>query len=287
MNHDTGSLTTSDGLQLHTRHWWPDDEARASILLVHGIGEHSGRYAYPAAHLLLHQIELFSYDQRGHGLSEGPRVQIESFEEYVEDLALAHAWAQRKARDRPLFLMGHSLGGLVVAHYVVDRRPALPGLILSSPALQIPPDLSPLLQKASGVLSRFVPQLRTISLNLDHISRDPVVRDAYANDPLVDHGGVRARMGHEVLQATSQVREHPDAFSMPLYLFHGTADQITDPDGSKWLASEAPSGDITLRLFEGLYHETLNEPERDEVLEALSGWVLDHADGQLKQSEVG
>ncbi|MDX1420922.1 MAG: alpha/beta hydrolase [Rubricoccaceae bacterium] len=274
MQHTPGTLPAHDGLALFTRRWWPDREARAVVLLVHGIGEHSGRYAYPAAHLLLHDVAVLAYDHRGHGQSEGLRTYVDDFEEYVSDLALVHEWAEREAGDLPFFLMGHSLGGLIVARYLVDRRPeGLRGVILSSPALQIPSDLSPLLQRLSGVLSRLVPRLRLTRLDLTHLSRDPRVRRAYEEDPLTDKKGVRARLGAEVLETTRLVRQHPEAFTAPLLLFHGTADRITDPDGSRWLHTNAPSEDKTLRLYEGLYHETMNEPEREQVLDDLVAWI--------------
>ena len=278
MQHATGTLRAPDGLTLFTRRWWPDRPPRAVVLLVHGIGEHSGRHAYMAAHLLLHDVAVLSYDQRGHGQSEGLRTHVDAFDAYLGDLDRALAWARAEAGDLPLFLMGHSLGGLVVAKYVVERRPEdLAGVILSSPALQIPADLSPLLQRISGVASRLAPRLRTVRLDLGHLSRDPAVARAYREDPLTDKKGVRARLGHEILEATRHVRRHPEAFTAPLLLFHGTADRITDPDGSRWLYAEAPSADKTLKLYEGLYHETMNEPERDRVLDDLTGWIEAHA----------
>lgn len=294
MQHDTGILRAHDGLPLFTRRWWPDpgsgpgqapgsgsgqaQEAQAVVLLVHGIGEHSGRYAYPAAHLLLHRIAVLTYDHRGHGQSEGLRVHVDAFDEYLNDLALALAWARDEAGHLPLFLMGHSLGGLIVARYVVDRRPeGLAGVVLSSPALQIPADLSPLLQRIAGTVSRLVPRLRTTRLDLAHLSRDPAVARAYAGDPLTDKGGIRARIGHEILEATRHVRAHPEAFTLPLLLFHGTADRITDPEGSRWLYAHAPAADKTLTLYDGFFHETMNEPERDRVLGDLTDWIAARA----------
>jgi alpha-beta hydrolase superfamily lysophospholipase len=277
MQHDTGTLVTADGLTLYTRRWWPDTPARAVVLLVHGIGEHSGRYAYPAAHLLLHGIAVLSYDHRGHGQSEGERAHVDRFDDYLGDLDRALAWAREEAGGRPLFLMGHSLGGLIVARYVVDRRPeGLAGLILSSPALQIPTDLSPFLQRIAGPVSRLAPRLRTTKLDLAHLSRDPAVARTYAEDPLCDTGGIRSRLGYEILEATRAVRHHPEAFTLPLLLYHGTADRITDPAGSRWLYEHAPSDDKTLHLYDGFFHETHNEPERERVLDDLVRGIEAH-----------
>ena len=275
MRHTTGSLSARDGLQLFTRTWQPDEPARAALVLVHGINEHSGRYAYMASHLLTHGIAVYSYDHRGHGQSAGPRVYVDSFDEYVDDLAIVLRHVREESGELPLFLMGHSLGGLIASLYVVNRRPELHALILSSATLQIPPDLSPLKLKLAGIINRVAPRLIMGKLEIEHISRDEGVREAYLADPLTNNKGIRARMGFESLQAMKRVRRHPEAFTMPLYLFHGTADRITDPDGSKWLYAEAPSADKSLRLFDGLFHETMNEPERDEVLTELSDWITE------------
>ena len=273
MQDSTGSLSAHDGLQLFTRTWQPDEPARAAVLLVHGINEHSGRYAYMASHLTTHGIAVYSYDHRGHGQSPGPRVYVDSFDEYVDDLAIVLRNVHDQTDELPLFLMGHSLGGLIASLFVVNHRPELHALILSSPALRIPPDLSPLKQKIVGVINRVAPRLMMGKLEVQHISRDEKVQEAYLADPLTNNKGIRARVGFESLQAMKRVRQHPEAFTMPLYLFHGTADRITDPNGSKWLYAEAPSADKSLRLFDGLFHETMNEPERDEVLAELSDWI--------------
>ena len=274
MHDTTGSLSAHDGLQLFTRTWQPDEPAKAVVLLVHGVNEHIGRYAFMASHMLTHGIAVYGYDLRGHGHSAGLRVYADSFEEYVDDLALIHRHVREQIEGAPLFLMGHSLGGLIASLYVVTHHPKLHALILSSPALQIPPDVSPFLQKIAGVVSRLAPKLFMGEIDNENRSRDPNVQKAFLADPLTVNKGVRARVGHGALLATEYVRQHPDAFTMPLYLFHGTSDRTTDPNGSKWLYAEAPSADKTLRLFDGLLHETMNEPERDEVLTELSDWIL-------------
>ena len=194
MQHDAGTLRTDDGLTLATRRWTPHARPKAAVVIVHGIGEHSGRYAHVAAHLLLHDYAVYAFDLRGHGRSEGhPRVYVASFDEYVSDLDCFLADVRKEHRG-PLFLLGHSMGGGIAALYVIERgTDGLAGLVLSSAALQIPADLSPLLQKAAGVLSRFLPKLPLTKLDTANLSRDPAVVRAYEEDPLVYTGGVRPR----------------------------------------------------------------------------------------------
>jgi alpha-beta hydrolase superfamily lysophospholipase len=277
MQHDAGTLRSHDGLTLATRRWMPGQRPKAAVALVHGLGEHSGRYAHVATHLMLHDYAIYAFDLRGHGRSEGePRVYVEAFDDYVRDLR-RFLGSVREQHKRPLFLLGHSMGGGVAARYVIEYGPeGLAGLVLSSAALQIPEDLSPFLQKAAGILSRFVPKLPVSKLDTSHLSRDPAVVRAYEEDPLVYTGGIRARVGAEILRGTEHIQGHADAFTLPLYLYHGTADQITDPAGSRALYERAPTDDKTLTLYEGFYHETHNEPERERVLDDLTAWLDAH-----------
>ena len=278
MQHDAGTLTASDGLTLATRRWMPTSRPKAVVVLVHGIGEHSGRYAHVATHLMLHDYAVHSFDLRGHGRSEGePRVYVDSFDEYLEDLAQFLRHVRSEAPRLPLFLYGHSMGGGIAANYVVERgTDGLAGLVLSSAALKIPADLSPLLQKAAGVLSRLVPKIPLTKIDPDDLSRDPAVVRAYLEDPLVYTGGVRPRVGAEILRVTDHIQNHIDAFTLPLYLYHGTDDKITDPAGSRSVYERAPTDDKTLNLYEGFFHETHNEPERERVLKDLTDWLDAH-----------
>lgn len=291
MQHDAGTLYIApsadalrqgpghvQGLTLATRRWWPHPAPKAAVVLVHGIGEHSGRYAHVATHLMLHGYAVFAFDLRGHGRSEGePRAYVESYDDYVADLGRFLEHVRAETGSLPLFLMGHSLGGGIAAYYVVTHgTDGLAGLVLSSAALKIPENLSPVLQKMAGFLSKRVPKLPLLKLDTAHLSRDPAVGRAYTEDPLVYTGGVRARVGAEVLRVAGLIQRHADAFTLPLYLFHGTADTLTDPDGSRLLYERAPAEDKTLKLYDGLLHETMNEPEREEVLADLTGWLDAH-----------
>lgn len=286
MTHTTGTLTTEDGLDLFTRRWAPAAESRAALVLVHGVHEHSGRYAYVASALMQRGIATYALDLRGHGHSPGARAQVESFDEYIRDVRLFLDHVATEVRETPRFLMGHSMGGLVVAATVVAGGTAgLSGIVLSSPALQLPATTAPVLRKLAPLVARWAPNLPVSTLDLTLLSHDPLVGAAYRDDPLTTKRGVRARLGYEMVRTIERVREHPEAFDRPLYLFHGTADKVTDPAGTRWLARHAATDDVTLTLYDGMYHETLNEVERDAVIADLADWVLGHAEAGAERSE--
>ena len=274
MTHDTATRTSPDGTSVFTRRWTPDRPTRAVVAVVHGVHEHSGRYSYLASTLMARGIAVRALDLRGHGQSEGPRGQVETFADYVSDVRPFVDEVVSDA-DVPVFLLGHSMGGLVVAATVVDRgTDGLAGVVLSSPALQVDPPA--LLRKLAPWVARWFPDAPVTKLDLSHLSRDPTVARAYREDPLTTKQGVRARLGYEIVQTIERVRERPDAFDVPLYLFHGTADRLTDPDGTRWLAGHAATDDVTLQMYEGYFHETMNEPERDDVIASLADWLDAH-----------
>ncbi|PQJ33778.1 lysophospholipase [Salinibacter sp. 10B] len=273
-----GSLTTDDNLQLHTQQWTPEDASRAVIVLVHGYAEHCGRYGHVAQALVNEGASVFAYDQRGYGRSEGRRAYVASFENYLDDLALVLTHVRTTQPNLPLFLFGHSMGGLVVLKYVLDRSPSVRGLMLSAPAIEINPDLAPLLRTLAQILGRFFPTLPTTRSPEGAISRDPdVVADA-EQDPLNYHGRVPARTGAEMLRAGDEVRDQLDALQTPFLVFHGTADRLTTPNWSRRLYERASTSDKTLHLYDGLYHETFNEPEQATVLSDLTAWLRDRVE---------
>ncbi len=278
MHHSTGTLAAADGTTLFTRRWTPDRGATGAVVIVHGVHEHSGRHAYLAAALMARGLDVFAYDHRGHGQSGGARADVQAFGDYVADLGLVLAEARRAAEGLPVVLLGHSMGGLVAAAHVVEHgAQGLAGLVLSSAALHTFP-VPRLLERAAPHVARWRPQQVVTKLDLSKLSHDPAVERAYREDPLNTVSGIRARLAVELLQASRRVQAHPEAFTLPLYLMHGTADRITPPGGSEWLAAHAPSHDVTLRLYDGLFHELMKEPERDAILADLCDWVQAHVE---------
>ena len=269
----TGTLTTYDGLTLFTQGWRPENASKAAVALVHGYAEHSGRYAHVAAFLTARGYGVHAYDQRGYGRSEGRRAYVDAFDQYVVDLHSFMQTVREREPGRPIFLLGHSMGGAVCALYCIDHGARPKGLALSSAALKVSGDVAPLLRRAARGLSYLAPTLPTVELPCGLISHDAAVVARAEADPLYYHGRVLARTGAELLRASQRIEAQLERLTVPLLLFHGTGDELTDPDGSHLAHRRAGSADKTLKLYDGLLHETLNEPEQEQVLADLAAWL--------------
>ncbi|MDR8731122.1 alpha/beta hydrolase [Burkholderia pseudomultivorans] len=277
-----GRLRTADGLELASYRWPAGDDAstpRATVALVHGLAEHAGRYAALAARLNAAGIAVLAVDLRGHGQSPGKRAWVERFDGYLDD---ADALVAEAARDNtPLFLMGHSMGGAIAALYAIERAPArgraFAGLVLSSPALAPGRDVPRWMLALSRFISRVWPTFPAIRIDAALLSRDPAVVAANRADPLVHHGAVPARTGAEILDAMARIERGRDTLRVPVLVYHGTEDKLTEPDGSRAFGAGVGSPDRTLTLYEGGFHETMNDLERDRVIDALIAWLHAHA----------
>ncbi|WP_420813300.1 lysophospholipase [Pararobbsia silviterrae] len=272
----TSTIRTKDGIDLAIYHWPAHGVARATVALVHGLAEHSGRYAPLAERLNAAGIELMSVDLRGHGKSPGRRVWIERFDDYLDDAQALVNFASK--RSTPLFLMGHSMGGAIAALYAVERlEPSgapCAGLILSSAALAPGRDVPKWMLTLSHVISRLMPSFPALKLDESVLSRDPVAVDANRNDPLVYHKPIPARTGAGILGAMTRIANKRAELRLPVFVFHGTADKLTEPEGSREFARDVGSADRTLTLYEGAYHETMNDLDRDRVIDALIAWIV-------------
>ena len=274
MLHYEDRFETHDGLQLHENRWLPErDPAAAVVVVVHGIIEHSGRYAPAAAALNRQGYAVYAMDLRGHGKSDGSRVAIRRFDEYLADLELFLDRVRAREPGKPLFLFGHSMGGAIVTLFALSRQPDVRGLVLSAPAFRIAGRLFPVLRRLAALFSRLLPWLRVTQLGYSMLSRDPQVIARFKSDPLVFHGRFPVRTGAEILRAARRIQDQMEAINLPFLLLHGTGDFVTDPEGSRQLHARAASADKTIKLYDGLYHDLLNEPEKEQVTADLIEWL--------------
>jgi len=267
---------TRDGIDLHTRQWAPETLPKGAVALVHGYADHGARYAWVASHLTRAGFVVAALDLRGHGASPGERAFIASFDQLVDDAAGYAEAVRGQFVGIPLYVMGHSMGGLVVALYAATRKPAVNGIILSSPLLKVSDDVSPFLQRISGVVGALLPHLAVLPLDTGAISRDPEAVRHYVEDPLVYHGRIMARTGAEMTRAANRIQSCMEDVTLPWLALHGTGDRLCDVNGSRQLHARSRSNDKTLKLFDGGYHELFNDLERDAFIAEILSWLDKH-----------
>ncbi len=270
VTHGEGSFEGARGVRLFEQWWAPEHGApRAVLVIVHGLKDHSSRYAAFADRLAQHGYEVRAFDLRGHGSSEGARVYVSDFDEYAQDLD--RFVARVRQEGKPLFVLGHSMGGAIATGWVLTRKPALTGLLLTGAALRA--EVSGFTAGTTRFLGAVLPALAVFSLDLDQFSRDPRVAEQCKADPLIDRGNGPARTAAQLLNGIDFIRAHEEELTVPLLALHGGADPITPPDGSRELVRRAGSVDKTLKIYDGLFHDLLHEPEKQEVMADLAAWM--------------
>jgi len=265
-------LKTRDGLRLHLCGQEPEAEPKAVVCLVHGLGEHCGRYGFVAETFNRAGYAWLAFDLRGHGKSEGMRGHAPNYELLMSDIFQLLETAQNRYPSRPLFLYGHSLGGNLAIHYALREQPALAGIVASAPLLRLsfePPRWQTAILR---LLHAFRIQLPIPSgLDDEKLSRDPDVLDAYRNDPLV-HSRITPALATAMIANGQWNLEHAQELPCPLLLVHGGADRITSPEASAEFVQKAGTT-CTLKIWDGLYHELHNEPERQQVVDYVAEWM--------------
>jgi acylglycerol lipase len=268
-----GTFESTGGLRIFFRSWQPAARPRATIVIVPGFNSHSVYYGWVAEALVNLGLATYAVDLRGRGKSDGERFYVQKFSDYVEDVAgLVRIAASNHAR-LPLYLLGHSAGGVVSCLYALEHQADLAGLICESFAFQVPaPDFALAVFKG---LAHVAPHAHVLHLKNEDFSRDPAVVRAMNDDPLIAHETQPTQTLAEMVRADEQLKEAFPRFTLPLLILHGSLDRATKPSGSQLFYDRASSTDKNLKLYEGGFHDLLNDLDKERVMADILGWIRD------------
>ena len=264
-------LEGAGGLNIFMRSWRPTGEPRALVVIVPGFNSHSGYYGWVAEQLVASDLAVYAVDLRGRGQSDGERYHIDSFSEYLEDVHTVVMLARSREPGLPVFILGHSAGGVISCMYTLEHQAELAGLICESFAFQIPaPDF--VLAVLKG-LSHVAPNAHVLRLKIDDFSRDPKVVQAKNSDPLILNEIQPTQTLAEMVRADERLRNEFPRITLPVLILHGTADKATRPSGSQRFYDTAGSTDKTLKLYQGHFHDLLNDVDKEVVMADIKAWL--------------
>lgn len=268
------TVNGKDGNQIFFRSWHPPGPPSALVVICHGVNSHSGQYDWTARQLAESGFVVYALDLRGRGKSSGERFYIEDIEEYVGDLATLVDLAKTREPDLAVFLLGHSAGGVVSCVYTLEHQAELDGLICESFAFKVPaPDIALSLIKG---LSHIAPHLGVLRLKNEDFSRDPEAVRALNSDPLIAGEVQPASTVAALVRADDRLKTSFDQITLPVFIMHGTVDKATVPAGSQFFYEHAGSPDKTLKMYEGHYHDLLNDYGKEDVLADTTHWIRQH-----------
>jgi alpha-beta hydrolase superfamily lysophospholipase len=264
-------IPTTDGLEIFVRSWRPDGPVRAVVAIVHGFNSHSGHYFWTAEQLTASGLAVYALDLRGRGKSDGERYYIEKVADYLADIRKLIALAKSREPGRPVYLLGHSAGGVLSCVYTLDHQRELAGLICESFAFQIPaPDFALAVLKG---LSHIAPHAHVLRLKTEDFSRDPAVVQGMLGDPLLANEVQPTKTVAEMVRADERLKAEFPQITLPVMILHGTMDKVTLPAGSQQFYEAAGSSDKTLKLYEGHYHDLLNDVDKEVVMTDIKAWI--------------
>ncbi|WP_176559499.1 alpha/beta hydrolase [Rubellimicrobium roseum] len=264
-------FTSQGGVRIHMRSWSPQGEPRAVVVICHGVNSHGGQHAWTAEQLVSREFAVFAVDLRGRGQSEGPRFYVDDVAEYVADLRGLILIAKERHPGLPVYLLGHSAGGVVSCIYALDHQDEIDGLICESFAFQVP--APGFVLSAIKGLSHLAPRLGVLTLHMKDFTRDPVALAALEADPLTKDETQPAATVAALVRADERLHDSFGQITLPLLILHGTEDKATVCRGSEYFHAQAGSADKTLKLYEGHYHDLLNDLGKEEVLADIAGWI--------------
>lgn len=273
-----GFLEGPGGRRIYRCTWFPDAAPRAVVVIVHGLAEHSGRYGGVADLLVPRGYGVIGYDHPGHGRTAGRRACFRRFGDLTETLAMVLGQVRTEQPGTPIFLLGHSMGGLIAAARLADGEAGLAGAVLSAPSLMPPGPVPRVKGSVLKLCSALAPGLRVTRLDAETISRDPAVVSAYRADPLVYTGRISARSTSELLGAMRRLADGAARITLPILILQGGSDRMVDPNGARHLHDHVGSRDKTIKVYDGLYHEVFNDVGRERALADLAEWLDAHLD---------
>jgi acylglycerol lipase len=265
------TIDGTGGLKIFVRSWRPAGQPRAAVVIVHGFNSHSGHYLWVADQLVANGLAVYALDLRGRGKSDGERYYVEKFAEYQSDVDGLVTLARRREPGLPLFIFGHSAGGVIASVYALDHQQDLAGLICESFAFQVPaPDFALAVIKG---LSHLAPHAHVLKLPNEGFSRDPNVVAALNSDPLIANEVQPTLTVAEMVRADERLKREFPLVKLPVLIMHGTEDKVTRPEGSQLFFDTAGSADKTLKLYPGYVHDLLNDIGKEAVMADINSWI--------------
>jgi len=264
-------IKSRDGLSLFVRSWRPDGQARSVVAIVPGFNSHSGYYSWVGDQFAANGFAAYAVDLRGRGQSDGERFYVNTFSDYVSDVASLVELAKSREPGLPVMLLGHSAGGVISCLYTLDHPGTLAGLICESFAHEIPaPEFALAVFKG---LSHVAPHAHILHLKNELFSRDPKVVQAMNSDPLIAHETQPTQTVAEMVRADERLKKEFPQITLPVLIIHGTADGATKPSGSQHFFDTAGARDKTLKLYDGYYHDPLNDLGKETVMAEIVSWI--------------
>jgi acylglycerol lipase len=264
----------AEGLQIFIRSWRPETQARGVVVICHGVNSHSGYYGWAAEQFVASGLAVYALDLHGRGKSDGERFYLEKIGDYVDDVDAVVTLAKSREPGLPVFLLGHSAGGVISCVYTLEHQAKLAGLICESFAFQVAaPDFALAVVKG---LSHIAPHAHVLRLKNEEFSRDPQVVRAMNEDPLIDNEVQPTKTVAELVRADERLKQEFPLITLPVLILHGTADKVTNPKGSQLFYDTAGSTDKTLKLYDGHVHDLLNDIDKEKVMSDIKGWITSH-----------
>jgi alpha-beta hydrolase superfamily lysophospholipase len=275
-----GTFESSGRVRVFFRSWHSSSRPRGIVAIIPGFNSHSGYYSWVGEQLASHDLAVYAVDLRGRGKSDGERFYVERFADYLSDVARLIGLANSREPGLPIFLLGHSAGGVLACLYALDYPGELTGLICESFAFQTPaPDFA--LAALKG-LSHIVPHARVLHLKNEDFSRDPDVVETLNSDPLIANETQPANTVAELVRSDERLKNEFPSLSIPLLILHGTADKAAKPSGSQFFYETARSADKTLKLYKGSYHDPLNDLDKEAVIADIQNWIAARMPEQIR-----